>query len=91
MAIREINLYDPDEVFKQKCNENFMNLSNRVDLRSIVSSIQDQLFPVGSVLYTTNKNDVRLQQGTWEYRGFESYQEHELADTIYMYRYERVS
>lgn len=91
MAIREINLYDPDEVFKAKCNENFANIDARIfsysDLYKIIFA---EVFPVGCVIQTTNQDDERLKTGEWEYRGYETYQADEDSPVIYMYRYERV-
>lgn len=65
MPITKINSYDPDEVFKQKCNENFSDINARVDSRS--GSVLEQAYPVGSVILTTNdKSDQRFSVGQWQ-------------------------
>lgn len=82
MPITKINSYDPDEVFKQKCNENFSDINARVVSRtsslagSTVGSTGfgsfNDVYPVGSVICTTKwaeDKDSRLQIGTWRYLG----------------------
>lgn len=82
MPITKINSYDSDEVFKQKCNENFSDINARVVSRtsstigstggSIGLSGFDSVYPVGSVIGTTKwaeDKDSRLQIGTWRYLG----------------------
>ena len=65
MPITKINSYDPDEVFKQKCNENFSDINARVALYS--GSVLEQAYPVGSVILTTNdKSDQRFAIGQWQ-------------------------
>lgn len=65
MPITKINSYDPDEVFKQKCNENFSDINARVVSRA--SSVLEQAYPVGSVILTTNdKSDQRFSIGQWQ-------------------------
>lgn len=65
MPITKINSYDPDEVFKQKCNENFSDINARVVSRT--SSVLEQAYPVGSVILTTNdKSDQRFSIGQWQ-------------------------
>ena len=92
MAIREINLYDPDEVFKAKCNENFANIDARIlSYQDVFNYVYAFVFPVGCVIQTTNRDDDRLKTGEWEYRGYETYQKNEYSPVIYMYRYERIA
>lgn len=82
MPITKINSYDPDEVFKQKCNENFSDINARVVSRtsslagSTVGSTGfgsfNDVYPIGSVICTTKwaeDKDSRLQIGTWRYLG----------------------
>lgn len=82
MPITKINSYDSDEVFKQKCNENFSNINARVVSRtsslagSTVSSTGSgsfsDVYPIGSVICTTKlaeDEDSRLRTGTWRYLG----------------------
>ena len=82
MPITKINSYDSDEVFKQKCNENFSDINARVVSRtsslagSTVGSTGfgsfNGVYPIGSVICTTKwaeDKDSRLQIGTWRYLG----------------------
>ena len=82
MPITKINSYDSDEVFKQKCNENFSDINARVVSRtsslsgSTVGSTGfgsfNDVYPIGSVICTTKwaeDKDSRLQIGTWRYLG----------------------
>lgn len=80
MPITKINSYDSDEVFKQKCNENFSDINARVVSRtsSLAGSTAgstgfgsfNDVYPIGSVLCTTKwDKDSRLQIGTWFYLG----------------------
>lgn len=82
MPITKINSYDSDEVFKQKCNENFSDINARVVSRtsSLVGSAPgstgfgsfNDVYPIGSVICTTKwaeDKDSRLQIGTWRYLG----------------------
>lgn len=82
MPITKINSYDSDEVFKQKCNENFSDINARVVSRtsSLAGSAPgstgfgsfNDVYPIGSVICTTKwaeDKDSRLQIGTWRYLG----------------------
>lgn len=82
MPITKINSYDSDEVFKQKCNENFSDINARVVSRtsslagsapgSIGFGSFNDVYPIGSVICTTKwaeDKDSRLQIGTWRYLG----------------------
>ena len=80
MPITKINSYDSDEVFKQKCNENFSDINARVVSRtsSLAGSTAgstgsfNDVYPIGSVICTTKwaeDKDNRLQIGTWRYLG----------------------
>lgn len=82
MPITKINSYDSDEVFKQKCNENFSDINARVVSRtsSLAGSAAgstgfgsfNDVYPIGSVICTTKwaeDKDSRLQIGTWRYLG----------------------
>ena len=82
MSITKINSYDSDEVFKQKCNENFSDINARVVSRtsSLAGSAPgstgfgsfNDVYPIGSVICTTKwaeDKDSRLQIGAWRYLG----------------------
>ncbi len=81
MPITKINSYDPDEVFKQKCNENFSNINARVV--SCSRSSFEAVLPVGSIVFTTNMEDERLRIGQWQKL------DADLRSGVYMY--ERIS
>ena len=90
MAVREINLYDPDETFKQKCNENFASVDARVlSYQDVYNSVFNMVFPVGTIIQTTDQEDPRMNTGEWEYRGVEHYQKSQY-ESVAMYRYERI-
>ena len=68
MPITKINSYDPDEVFKQKCNENFSNINARVVSHSGSTGSFDDVYPIGSVICIKNwHQDDRFKIGTWSH------------------------
>ena len=68
MPITKINSYDPDEVFKQKCNENFSDINARVVSRT--GSSFDGVYPIGSVICIKDwQQDDRFKIGTWRQLG----------------------
>lgn len=70
MPITKINSYDPDEVFKQKCNENFSDINARVVSHSGSTGSFDDVYPIGSVICIKDWNqDDRFKIGTWRYLG----------------------
>lgn len=70
MPITKINSYDPDEVFKQKCNENFSDINARVVSHSGSIVSFDDVYPIGSVICITHWNqDDRFKIGTWDWLG----------------------
>lgn len=70
MPITKINSYDPDEVFKQKCNENFSDINARVVSYSGFTSSFDDVYPIGSVICIKNwQQDDRFKIGTWRLLG----------------------
>lgn len=70
MPITKINSYDPDEVFKQKCNENFSDINARVVSYSGFTSSFDDVYPIGSVICIKDWNqDDRFKIGTWNLLG----------------------
>lgn len=70
MPITKINSYDPDEVFKQKCNENFSDINARVVSYSGFTGSFDDIYPIGSVICIKDWNqDDRFKIGTWRELG----------------------
>lgn len=70
MPITKINSYDPDEVFKQKCNENFSDINARVVSYSDFTGGFDDVYPIGSVICIKDWNqDDRFKVGTWNFLG----------------------
>lgn len=72
MPITKINSYDPDEVFKQKCNENFSDINARVVSRTGSTEFGnfDEVYPIGSVICIKDwKKDDRFKIGTWRHLG----------------------
>lgn len=70
MPITKINSYDPDEVFKQKCNENFSDINARVALYSGSTGSFDEVYPIGSVICIKDwQQDDRFKIGTWRHLG----------------------
>ena len=70
MPITKINSYDPDEVFKQKCNENFSDINARVVSYSGFTGSFDAVYPIGSVICINDwSQDDRFKIGTWRYIG----------------------
>ena len=70
MPITKINSYDPDEVFKQKCNENFSDINARVVSYSGFTVSFDDVYPIGSVICIKDWNqDDRFKIGTWRLLG----------------------
>lgn len=68
MPITRINSYDPDEVFKKKCNENFSDINARVVSRT--GSSFDDVYPIGSVICIKDwKQDDRFKIGAWRHLG----------------------
>lgn len=66
MPITKINSYDPDEVFKQKCNENFSDINARVVSYSGFTCSFDDVYPIGSVICIKDWNqDDRFKVGSW--------------------------
>lgn len=66
MPITKINSYDPDEVFKQKCNENFSDINARVVSDSSFTGGFDDVYPIGSVICIKDwHKDDRFKIGTW--------------------------
>lgn len=66
MPITKINSYDPDEVFKQKCNENFSDINARVVSHSGSIGSFDDVYPIGSVICIKDwDKDDRFKIGTW--------------------------
>lgn len=66
MPITKINSYDPDEVFKQKCNENFSDINARVVSYSGFTGSFDDVYPIGSVICIKDwHQDDRFEIGTW--------------------------
>lgn len=66
MPITKINLYDSDEVFKQKCNENFSDINARVVSYSGFTGSFDDVYPIGSVICIKDwHQDDRFKIGTW--------------------------
>lgn len=104
MPITKINSYDSDEVFKQKCNENFSNINARVVSRtsslpgSTASSIgvdsSNDVYPIGSVICTTKwaeDKDSRLQTGTWRYLGSSIFEANNSNVSYPVQFYERIA
>lgn len=70
MPITKINSYDPDEVFKQKCNENFSDINARVVSYPGFTGSFDDVYPIGSVICIKDWNqDDRFKIGTWRLLG----------------------
>lgn len=70
MPITKINSYDPDEVFKQKCNENFSDINARVVSYSGSTGSFDDVYPIGSVICIKDwHEDDRFKIGTWRLLG----------------------
>lgn len=70
MPITKINSYDPDEVFKQKCNENFSDINARVVSYSGFTGSFDDVYPIGSVICIKDwHQDDRFKTGTWRLLG----------------------
>lgn len=70
MPITKINSYDPDEVFKQKCNENFSDINARVVSYSGFTGSFDDVYPIGSVICIKDwHQDDRFKNGTWRLLG----------------------
>ena len=70
MPITKINSYDPDEVFKQKCNENFSDINARVVSYSGFAGSFDDVYPIGSVICIKDwHQDDRFKIGTWRLLG----------------------
>lgn len=70
MPITKINSYDPDEVFKQKCNENFSDINARVVSYSGFTGSFDDVYPIRSVICIKDWNqDDRFKIGTWRLLG----------------------
>ena len=70
MPITKINSYDPDEVFKQKCNENFSDINARVVSYSGFTGSFDDVYPIGSVICIKDwHRDDRFKIGTWRLLG----------------------
>lgn len=69
MPITKINSYDPDEVFKQKCNENFSDINARVVSHSGSTGSFDEVYPIGSTICVKNWHDARIDIGTWRLLG----------------------
>lgn len=70
MPITKINSYDPDEVFKQKCNENFSDINARVVSYSGFIGSFDDVYPIGSVICIKDwRQDDRFKIGTWHFLG----------------------
>ncbi len=70
MPITKINSYDPDEVFKQKCNENFSDINARVVSHSGSTGSFDDVYPVGSVICIRDwRKDDRFKNGVWRHLG----------------------
>lgn len=70
MPITKINSYDPDEVFKQKCNENFSDINARVVSHSGSTGSFDDVYPVGSVICIRDwRKDDRFKNGAWRHLG----------------------
>lgn len=70
MPITKINSYDPDEVFKQKCNENFSDINARVVSYSSFTGSFDDMYPIGSVICIKDwHQDDRFKIGTWRLLG----------------------
>lgn len=70
MPITKINSYDSDEVFKQKCNENFSDINARVVSYSGFTGRFDDVYPIGSVICIKDGHqDDRFKIGTWHLLG----------------------
>ena len=70
MPITKINSYDSDEVFKQKCNENFSDINARVVSYSGFTGSFDDVYPIGSVICIKDwHQDDRFKVGTWHHLG----------------------
>lgn len=70
MPITKINSYDPDEVFKQKCNENFSDINARVVSCSGSAGSFDDVYPIGSVICIKDwRQDDRFKICTWSLLG----------------------
>lgn len=70
MPITKINSYDSDEVFKQKCNENFSDINARVVSYSGFTGSFDDVYPIGSVICIKGwHQDDRFKIGTWRFLG----------------------
>lgn len=70
MPITKINSYDPDEMFKQKCNENFSDINARVVSHSGSTCSFDDAYPIGSVICIRDwLQDDRFKTGTWRLLG----------------------
>lgn len=70
MPITKINSYDSDEVFKQKCNENFSDINARVVSYSGFAGSFDDVYPISSVICAMDRaQDDRLKIGTWRRLG----------------------
>lgn len=70
MPITKINSYDSDEVFKQKCNENFSDINARVVSYSGFTGSFDDVYPIGSVICIKDwHQDDRFKIGTWRVLG----------------------
>ena len=104
MPITKINSYDSDEVFKQKCNENFSDINARVVSRtsalagSTVGSTGfgsfNDVYPIGSVICTTKwaeDKDSRLQIGTWRYLGSSIFEANNSNVSYPVQFYERIA
>lgn len=104
MPITKINSYDSDEVFKQKCNENFSNINARVVSRtsslagSTVGSTGfgsfNDVYPIGSVICNTKwaeDKDSRLQIGTWRYLGSSRVEANNSSISFPVQFYERIA
>ena len=70
MPITKINSYDSDEVFKQKCNENFSDINARVVSRASSIGSLDDVYPIRSVICIKDwYQDDRFKVGTWRLLG----------------------
>ena len=86
MPITKINSYDPDEVFKQKCNENFSDINARVVSYSGFTGSFDDVYPIGSVICIRDWNqDDRFKVGTWRFRGSISVNSSYVENSIQFY------
>ena len=70
MPITKINSYDSDEMFKQKCNENFSDINARVVSHSGFTCRFDDVYPIRSVICIKDwRQDDRFKIGTWQLIG----------------------